>query len=277
MSTPPDQPSAYPYPSPQSPGGYGSPTQPAVPGQHNPYAQTPNPYAQPGAYGSAGMPPQPPGTPGYGGGGAKRALLWAAVGAVAASAVWGAGLLAANLVGGDTTAGDLGSYKFQDNLCDTADISSMKQEYPEADSNPTHESLKHEATDSMSCSLTLKKSGSSTYADAYLSLAVEYHKKSDPTADFTALWESYKERTGSDYKVEKIDGYGDQAYLVTLEPASSTGTRSATLAVRDGSVTYNMSWSAYPSSLTTSTIPAVSDIAAKLKTDTKATLAKLSD
>jgi hypothetical protein len=281
MSQPPEQPSAYPYPHPQSPGGnpYAQQPVPQNPYAQNPYAQNPypqngpppqsGPYGQPGPYG-AGMPPgQPPRV----GGGGRRPVLWAVVGACVASVLWGGGLLAYHAASGDGV--DLGSYRFQKNLCGKADVSPFLKEYPEKDDSPTNEALRHPAMDSMYCTLSLKKSGS-TFSDAYLSISVDFHKKSNPTPEFTATWETYSQRSG--YKVRKLPGFGDQAYLVTQEPSASgtSGSHSDTLAVRDGSVTYSMGWSAYSSSTDTSDVPSVADITPLLKSATRTTLARIS-
>ncbi|MCZ4096387.1 MULTISPECIES: hypothetical protein [Streptomyces] len=282
MSTPPDQPSAYPYPGPQSAAqpspGFGPP----VPAQQNPYAQpmpqqVPPQPGQPGSYyGPQGAPiPQLPPPPPGGGSGAGKAVLWAAVGALVASAFWGGGVL---LLGGkdkDTATADLKGYKVQSDVCSAAEISAFKGKYPESDSSPVTYTLKHDALDDMYCDMDLKASGS-TYADAYLSTTVQLHKTTDPSAEFVARWESYTQRKG-DYKAEKVTGFGDAAYLITEDTISgSSGSRSVTLAVRDGWMTYQMAWSMYLSSLDKDkTPPSVSEVTGWVKSSTTATLAKL--
>ena len=249
-------PTAYPYPSPQSPGAYGPP---AIPVQPNPYApQIP------------GMPP----APGAGGSGAGRAVLWVVVGAVIASAFWAGGVFI--LGGDDSPAADLRGYTAKSNLCSSVDYSSFKNEYPEDDTSPVHNDLKQDALDQSYCSISLKKTGSS-YSDAYFSVEVDLHKVTDPGPEFTAQWENYNERY-SDYDVEKVTGFGDEAYLVTEDTTNGTtsGSRAATLAVRDGWMTYEMSWSAYLSSYDDDKDPPqVDEVSGWLKTDTESTLEKL--
>ncbi|MEU0335899.1 hypothetical protein [Streptomyces sp. NPDC006193] len=266
----PPQPTAYPYPHPQSPPAgafHGQPTLVGGPGLAP--SQPGNPYLQAPQYGP--VPPVPP--PG-GGRGAGRAVLWAAAGAVLASAAWAAGVLLADGAGGGEA--DLRGYSAPSDLCSTADYSSFKDEYTGSDSSPTRTSLEDEALDQSNCSLSLKKSGSS-YADAYLTIQLDLHKKTDPGPEFTAAWKNYGEsHTG--YDVDPVEGIGDEAYLVSQDTTngSSTGSRYATLAVRDGWVTYTMTYSAYLSSYDRDkNPPALTDVTGWLKTDSKATLRQL--
>ncbi len=270
--TVPPQPTAYPYPNPQSapPGTFHA--QPTLAAQPAPGQPLPgNPYAQPPQYG-----PLPPVPPASGGGGAARAVLWAAVGAVVASAAWAAGVF---LVGGRGDSADLRGYSAPSNMCSSADYSSFKDEYTENDSSPTRTSLKDKSLDESYCSLGLKKSGSS-YADAYLTMQLDLHKKTDPAPEFTATWKNYGDsHTG--YDVDPVEGIGDEAYLVsqdTTNGSSSSGSRYATLAVRDGWVTYTMSYSVYLTSYDEDKDPpALTDVTDWLKTDAKATLRQLKD
>ncbi|MFF7972415.1 hypothetical protein [Streptomyces sp. NPDC007905] len=265
----PPQPTAYPYPNPQSPPPGSFYAQPTLVGQPaQPQAGVPgNPYAQPPRYGPV------PAAPSGGGGGAGRAVLWVAVGAVVASAAWAAGVF---LIGGMGDSADLRGYSAPSNMCSDADYSSFKDEYPESDSSPTHSSLKDRALDESYCSLNLKKTGSS-YADAYLSIQVDLHRKTDPAPEFTATWKNYDDsHTG--YDVNPVKGIGDEAYLVSQDTTSgsSSGSRYATLAVRDGWVTYTMSYSAYLSSYDQDkNPPGLTDVSDWLKTDTRATLEQL--
>ncbi|MFJ4033651.1 hypothetical protein [Streptomyces griseoluteus] len=266
----PTQPTAYPYPNPQSPppvpaspppGPFQPPTMPAGP-------QPGNPYAQPPQY---GPPPVP--HPAGGGGAAGRAVLWAVVGAVVASAAWAAGVF---LIGAAANAADLRGYTAPSDLCSRADYGSFKDEYTASDSTPTHSSLKDRALAESYCSASLKKSGSS-YADAYLSIQVDLHKKTDPAPEFTATWKNYG-RAHTGYDVGVVEGIGDEAYLVTQDTTSGTsaGSRYATLAVRDGWVTYTMSYSAYLSSYDPDKDPPkIDEISDWLKTDTGNTLDRL--
>ncbi|MFD9321384.1 hypothetical protein ACFWDQ_27595 [Streptomyces sp. NPDC060053] len=280
----PAQPSAYPYPNPQSPapgGPLGFP--PAAPatqvGQPSVYAQPTlvgqpaqpqpvNPYLQQGPYPVVGPPP------GSGGGGAGKAVLWAAVGAVLASAAWAAGVF---LIGAEADP-DLRGYSAPSNLCNSTDYSSFKDEYPDDDSSPTHNSLKDDALDEGLCSISLKKTTSS-YADAYLYSQVDLHKKTDPGPEFTAAWKNYPD-SHSGYDVEAVTGIGDEAYLVSDDTTSgsSSGSLYATLAVRDGWTTYTMSYSAYYSSYDDDTDPpTLEEVTGYLKTDTRTTLENLRD
>ncbi|MFI0965818.1 hypothetical protein ACH4S8_31155 [Streptomyces sp. NPDC021080] len=244
-------------PAPAPASGYGAPSPVYPPAQQYAYGQPP------------GFPP-----PTVGKGAAGRAVLWAVVGAVAASALWAAGIL---LLGPLDDRADLAGYRAKANLCSSVDYSALRTEYTEQDSSPTHNSLKHKAIDQSSCSISLKTGSSSSYADAYLSVEMDLHKKTDPAPEFTAVWSQYDQRY-QDYEVQKVSGFGDEAYLVTEDTTSGTGTsgsRAVTLAVRDGWMTYQMSWSVYTSSYETTTPPEVSEVSRWVKTDTRSTLENL--
>ncbi|MFF8475611.1 hypothetical protein [Streptomyces sp. NPDC015414] len=267
----PPQPTAYPYPNPQSPAPgrfHAEPTLVGGPGGFQPPPHPGHPYGRPPQYAPVPAPPA-------GGGGAGRAVLWAAVGAVVASAAWAAGVF---LVGGPGDAADLRGYSAPANMCSGADYSSFEDEYPQNDASPTHNSLKDEALDESYCSLGLKKTGSS-YSDAYLTMQVDLHRRTDPAPEFTATWSNDGDsHTG--YDVSPVKGIGDEAYLVSQDTTSGTtgGSRYATLAVRDGWVTYTMSYSAYLSSYDQDKDPpALADVTDWLKTDSRATLERLKD
>ncbi|MFE1927224.1 hypothetical protein ACFW91_32300 [Streptomyces asoensis] len=279
----PAQPSAYPYPNPQSPapgGPLGFP--PAAPatqtGQQSIYAQPTlvgqpvqpqpvNPYLQQGPYPVVGPPPGS-----GGGGGAGKAVLWAALGAVVASAAWAAGVF----LTGAAADPDLAGYEAPSNLCTSTDYAAFKEEYAASDSSPTHNSLKDDALDESLCSLSLKKTGSS-YTDAYLSAQVDLHKKTDPGPEFTAAWKNYGD-SHSGYDVQSVTGIGDEAYLVSNDTTSgsTSGSLYATLAVRDGWMTYMMSYSAYYSSYDSDKDPpTLEEVTDYLKADTRAALEDL--
>ncbi|WP_235882729.1 hypothetical protein, partial [Streptomyces apricus] len=239
----------------------------------NAYGPPPvQPPLQPYAY---GQPPGfPPPSPHGGKSSAGRAVLWAAVGAVLASALWAGGILLLDPLGDDP---ELAGYRARANLCSSVDYTALRAEYAEEDDSPTHNALKHEAIDQSYCSISLKKTGSSSYSDAYLSVQMDLHKKTDPSAEFTALWSEYHQRY-EDYEVEKVSGYGDEAYLVTEDTttgSSTGGSRAVILAVRDGWMTYQMSWSVYTTSYETSTPPAIGEVSRWVKSDTRSTLENL--
>jgi hypothetical protein len=215
---------------------------------------------------------------GGGGGAAGRAVLWAVVGAVVASAAWAAGVFLIGRTGLTGGGADLRGYATPSDMCSDGDFSSFKDEYPENGTSPTHNSLKNKALDESYCSLNLKKTGS-TYADAYLSVQMDLHRKTDPGPEFTAAWKNYGDsHTG--YRVRAVVGIGDEAYLVSQDTSngSSTGARYATLAVRDGWMTYTMSYSAFLGSYQQDkNPPTLDDVTDWMKTDTKATLDRLKD
>ncbi|WP_329131898.1 hypothetical protein OG552_11515 [Streptomyces sp. NBC_01476] len=277
-----------------------------MPPQHNPYAQ-PSPYAPqpappyygatpaggalPGAVLPGGALPGAalPGAPGQAGGrgGAGKAVLWAVVGAVVASALWGGGVL---LLGKDSgsSPGPLHGYAITQNLCTSTDLSSFKGTYPQEDDSPSDYTITGKAVDDMSCSQGLEIPGSS-YADAYLYVSYALHKKTDPGPEFTDTWLGYTQQRDSKYVVKPVSGFGDEAYLVTEDTVADSGSggssgsdsggdRYVTLAVREGWMTFSMNWSQFASSLDADsgkTIPSLDDATRWVKTATTATLAGL--
>ena len=282
MSTPPEQPNPSPYqnppdqgsgpaPGPPQVGGYGTP----VPAQHNPYAQ-PSPYGpQPAGYyappGAPGMPPGPPGQPGgpQRRGGAGRAVLWAVVGAVVASALWGGGVL---LLGKDSKAkADLRGYTVTNDLCGAMDVTPFQGTYPKEDDDPSKYTAKSPSVDEMYCDEGLEKTDS-TFADSYLSAEMDLHKKTDPGPEFGDSWRNWSQHDAG-YKVTPVSGYGDEAYLITSDTG---GSRYVTFTVREGWMTFQMGWSVYSTTGTDATdLPTVADASKWLETSTKVTLAKL--
>lgn len=304
MPPPPEQPGANPYQNPQQgpagapppgqpgqipgqipgqppSGGYGAP----VPPQHNPYAQSPagapaGPYGVPPPYyGSAQPGVAPGGTAPRGGAG--RAVLWAVVGAAVASALWGGGVL---LLGKGSGKPDLRGYQSTKDLCRTADLSAFTTEYPKADDDPTAYTNDRPSIAEMHCSESLKQEAS-TYSDAYVTVEAELHRATDPQAEFADHWKGYETQgSGKDkYTVTPVEGFGDEAYLVTMDSITAesdgteTGSREVNLGVRDGALTFSMSWYFYPSTLNddAAKAPELSTATDWVKTATKATMAKL--
>jgi len=260
MSTPP-KPSQPPDPPEQPPAPPSAYTYPPPAGGYAP----PGPYAAPYAATSASRP--------GGSGGAGRAVLWAAVGAVVASAAWAVAFLALDAGKDDA---DLRGYTAAADLCGKADHSSFDDEYPDDSGSPTHNSLKDTALDQSYCSLNLKKTTSS-YADAYLTLQMDLHKQTDPGPEFRAVWKKYGDLHDG-YDVDTVDGIGDEAYLVSQDTAGDTtsGSRYATLAVRDGWMTWTMTYSSYLTSYDEDKDPPkLDEVTDWLKTDTESTLEAL--
>jgi hypothetical protein len=266
-------------------GGYGAP----VPPQHNPYAQTTPGYGPPqsGYYGVQQQPAQPvAGAPG-GRGGAGRAVLWAVVGAAVASALWGGGVV---LLGKDSGEADLRGYKVQKDLCSSADLSAFKDEYPKPDDDPTSYTSDRPTVAQMYCSESLDKndddSSVSGYSYAYVSIEADLHRKSDPGPEFRDHWKSFADHGSAPddkYEVTAVDGFGDEAYLITQDTAADnqtsamSGSRDVVLAVRDGWMTFTLSWNGYASSLDKGDdkIATVAQATEWVKAATRATMQKL--
>lgn len=264
----------------QAPGGYGAPSAYAtpVPAQYNPYAQ-PVPYG-PQAYAApAGVPQPPSGRRG----GAGRAVLWGVVGAVLASALWGGGVL---LLRGSGTKADLRGYTVKSDLCDTADVSAFKPGFTPSDSH-TAWSAKGDSIGQMLCNESMDEpAGSGSASDAYLEIYVELNHKTDPKPEFSGIWLGYRQHKDEKYTVTPVSGFGDEAYLVTADSltgsSTNSGERYVTLALRDGWMTYYMTWTQYTSfsssdsgSADLSSVATVDQVAGWVKASTTATLAKL--
>jgi hypothetical protein len=271
-------------------GGYGAP----VPQQHNPYAQTSPgfglPQQQPGYYGAPpqGVPPQqPPGTAPRGTGGAGRGLVWAVVGAAVASAAWAGGVFLLGDSGSGSAKPDLHGYKVVKDLCKTADLSAFDTQYPKKDDDPTAYTSDRTSVAQMYCSESPDTDDdSSGYSYAYLTVNAQLHRTTDPKAEFGDNWRAYGDRgldPDDNYKVTAVDGFGDEAYLLsrdTVEEGSS-GSREVILAVRDGGLTFSLSWDAYTSSSlsddsdTTDTMPSLDEATAWVKKSATATMSNL--
>lgn len=285
MSTPPEQPSASPYsPPPQGSGGYGTP----VPPQHNPYAQTPPAPGQaagqapgqlPGQapWPAPGAAPGAPGAPAGGGrGGAGKAVLWAAVGAVIASAAWGGALFLRK----DSGGADLRGYKVVNDLCTSSDLSPFAPDY-QGSSSHTAYSSKGSSVDSMTCSLSMETpTGAADPESAYTFTQVDLHKKTDPGGEFTDTWKGFSQHKDEKYTVTSLPGLGDEAYLITADSLTSTdsGERYVTVAVRDGWTTFSMNWTQFgdmDNAASAARKPTIDKVTGWVEASAKGTLAKL--
>ncbi|MBB5933021.1 hypothetical protein [Streptomyces zagrosensis] len=272
---------------PTMPGGV--PTQPPgqVPGQAgHPMGQPQPPAPYPGQV-PAGYGPGVP-TPSAPSGSTKgRGLLWAAGGAVVASALWAGGLLATGGFGDDEAKADLAGYQYTGNLCGSTDYAPFeeagfkKDESTSGDKNPRASGTEHEALDSMDCNTDLKaseSSSSSDYSSTWVATSAHLHHKTDPEPEFEARYRAYENQKGSTYtyKVKPVPDLGDEAYLVTQEEKDGDDEGSyVILAVRDGWMTYQTSWSNYVSGSSNSTPPNSEKVGKMLSQSAKVTMERL--
>ncbi|TWE17294.1 hypothetical protein [Kitasatospora atroaurantiaca] len=174
----------------------------------------------------------------------RRSLLWGVAGALVASVVWATAVI--TVPGIVTTGGKapgLGGYRVVDDLCTTARFTRFTQLYPAQSGTPYHYSTRHAAMDDMYCSKYLKKSSSDTeYSSLYLE--AQLHKAVDPRQEFEAQKSSLQQRK---YQISEVPSLGEQAYIGYLDdPSSSDRTwhyLTQVLYVRDGGLTYYLSWS----------------------------------
>ena len=198
----------------------------------------------------AAAPPNPPQAPDgrAAGGGLRHRLGWAFTGAVLASVVWGGVVLSVpGLVTTTTSPQSVHGYRPVDDLCRTAGLVRFTQLYPNPDDSPSHHTERHPALDSMSCVLSLQRNSStSSSGDDYASLylRVELHKAVNASSEFDA------ERAGMQqqhYQTSDVPGLGEEAYLAFRDEVGAADRSwhsvSHELQVRDGGMTYYLSWS----------------------------------
>lgn len=280
------QPQANPY------GQVPAPQNAAAP-QQNPYAQQQPPQHLPhvpgGGYGypAGGMPSPPPGPPGAreGTGRGRAGWLWAIGGAVAASAIWASVLFATGSFS-DEADPDLAGYGYTGDLCANTSLTpfenahfKIKASTSAKDANPQHTGAQQNTMDTMSCNVSLEpeNAGSSDYSSTWMYNTVTLHKKTDPAPEFADSYRSYeKQEASARYTVEAVPGIADEAYLVTRQGEGGTNDSSyVILAVRDGWMTFQSTWSSYASSSSTAKRPTSAEVATMLKTSATETLKRL--
>ncbi|WP_433761073.1 hypothetical protein [Nocardia sp. CA-135398] len=240
-------------------------------------------YQQPGGFQPAPGYQQPPKSGGKG-------WLWALGAVVVTSAVWAGAMFAIGAFDAGkadiSKDADLRGYKYVDNLCDLTDTSpytsagfTLSKTDSSGKTYPKHEGSKHAAVDSMGCDVRFTPSGSTEkydYAAIYTSAQV--HKQTNPGPEFTASYETWTQNEyGTGAKVDKISGFGDEAYLITGKHKSDDPTADVSLAMRDGWTTYHISWSQYSSSSSKSSgkILSASEVTDLLKKTATSTMSKL--
>ncbi|GAA2137346.1 hypothetical protein GCM10009760_17720 [Kitasatospora kazusensis] len=170
--------------------------------------------------------------------------MWGIAGALVASGVWAAAVITVpGLVTAKSTAASLHGYRLVDDLCATARFERFTQLYPSQSGSPYHYSTRHPALDDMYCSEYVKKNTTDAeYSSLYLE--VQLHKAVDDRPEFAAQRESLRQRK---YQITEVPDLGEQAYVGYLdEPSSSDRTwhfLTQVLYVRDGGLTYYLSWS----------------------------------
>ncbi len=298
-------PGGYGYPPPGAQGGVtgapGAPGAPAVSGA----PRTPRALAAPSPAYRAPLGGPLGGTPGGAGGRGVSGWLWAIGGAVAAAAI-GASVMFATGAFSSAPRPDLKGYAYRDDLCAATSLTPFANAHYKAKPstgtgagagpgsgsgsgsgpsgassppNPQHSGSRMNSMDSMWCniSLTADDAGTGDYPSTWIYNSVTLHKKADPAPEFADVYRAYeKQQTTVSYKVEPVTGLGDEAYLVTRNDASGGGKSTyVVLAVRDGWLTYQSTWSSYPTSSRTAKPPSSSELATMLETSAKETLKRL--
>jgi hypothetical protein len=166
-----------------------------------------------------------------------RPWTWALGGAVAASAIWAAGVTVWDP--GHRALPDLHGYHLRDNLCQGDALRPLFDAIPARTftAEPA-DTLRGSALDRATCTaetLVTAGDGKSVY-DYVAALSVELHKKTDPRPEFE------DDTTGAQSlipaaQVDAVLGLGDDAYLLHQEPGR------VQLRVLDGGAVFSLTFS----------------------------------
>ncbi|MBF6285758.1 hypothetical protein [Nocardia cyriacigeorgica] len=231
---------------------------------------------------------------------AGKGWLWGLGGIVVASVVWGGAVLAFGGFGGGSSSGvapgepDLRGYTYSDDFCQDSDTSPFtdagytvsRKSSTGKDDYPNFEGSEHAAVDSMFCAQRFLPQGVSDddYEDAYMYSGVTIHKKTDPSPEFTAgfdTWENSRSDSSGDGRKEKISGLGDEAWVAVEPSKPGDPSPTITIRVRDGWVVGHFTWSQYVSTSSSSKPKAKvlpeSEVIDNLTEAAKSTMAALRD
>ncbi|MCZ0973548.1 hypothetical protein O1L55_23755 [Streptomyces albulus] len=221
--------------------------------------------------------------------------LWAVGGAVAATAI-GASVMFATGAFSSEPHPVLKGYAFRDDLCSVTSLTPFENAHyktkpsagtgstgssgPSSPPNPQHSGSRMGSMDSMWCNVSLTPEGAGTtdYSSSWVYSAATLHKKTDPAPEFADLYRAYEtQQTSTTYKVEPVSGIGDEAFLVTRNDSGALNSSYVILAVRDGWMTYQTTWSSYTTSSSTVKPPGPAEIATMLESSARETLSRLHD
>ncbi|MEV8051277.1 hypothetical protein [Streptomyces bacillaris] len=151
--------------------------------------------------------------------------LWAATGALTASAVWAAAVFAYGI--GPDPKPDTHGYHLDARSCSVMRMKALTASVGEHADAPSlvPGSIEHPALDSIACALTLTAPKSSEDGHGWryglhVGLRAELHKETDPLPEF----EARKEETlwgGGAERIEPVPGLGDRAYLLVVDGSTS--------------------------------------------------------
>ncbi|OIV37926.1 hypothetical protein BIV57_08525 [Mangrovactinospora gilvigrisea] len=182
--------------------------------------------------------------------------MWGLGGAVAASAVWAAAVLATGGSGGGDAAPGLAGYRYTTDLCAKTDVSPFTSngfQKETGDSGTIPAAVRRPTIDTMQCTINMKGAGSgsssTSYSSAYLYSSLILHKKQDPKTEFADGYLSYTadKSPSYHYTVDRVPGIGQEAYLVTQVNTRSSSNVYEILGVRDHGTTYQVTFSSYAS------------------------------
>ncbi|MFJ4827855.1 hypothetical protein ACIP5L_31780 [Streptomyces bacillaris] len=152
-------------------------------------------------------------------------LLWAATGALTASAVWAVAVFAYGI--GPAPKPDTHGYHLDARSCSAMRMKALTASVGERADAPSlvPGSIEHPALDSIACSMTLTAPKSSEDGHGWryglhVGLKAELHKETDPLPEFEARKEETLWGDGAD-RTEPVPGLGDRAYLLVVDESSS--------------------------------------------------------
>ncbi|MFE9700099.1 hypothetical protein [Streptomyces sp. NPDC006270] len=144
--------------------------------------------------------------------------LWAAAGALTASAVWAAAVFGYG-IGGDPKPGSRG-YRVESDSCAAVDLRALAKAVGEPASEPTTEldGIEHPALHRIRCTIAFNESQVEGWSMGYqASLTAELHKETDPRPAFEAS-STLTEIDGIGVtQVERVPDLGDLAHLLVME------------------------------------------------------------
>ncbi|MFJ7528471.1 hypothetical protein ACIQ1S_26495 [Streptomyces griseus] len=166
--------------------------------------------------------------PSAGGRRRRRGLLWAAAGAVVASAVWATAVFAYG-IGGDRKPDPRG-YRVESGSCAAVELKALSAAVGPAGAPSTElDGIEHPALHRIRCTVDFTvavvrapdgEEGVGWSTGYQASLTAELHKETDPRPEFEASSTLTEiDGTGVD-RVERVPGLGDLAYLLIMEDES---------------------------------------------------------
>ncbi|MEW2071654.1 hypothetical protein [Streptomyces sp. NPDC007346] len=152
-------------------------------------------------------------------------VLWAAAGALTASAIWAVAVFA---YGSDADPKpDTHGYRLDGHSCSALRMKALVASVGERADAPSLApgSIEHPALDSITCAMTVtapkgSEDGYGWRPGFHVGMRAELHKETDPLPEFEARKTETPWGEGAQH-IEPVPGLGDRAYLLVLDEGSS--------------------------------------------------------